>query len=259
MRQEESIKAIQEEILRGGLARAIFLKGSLARGQGDEYADVDFYCIVEEDKKEEFLSKRIDYMESYRPLLYWSESNFVGPQIVGVFDNGLHFDLYTITIDKLQYTDQIKVLHDPEGLLTGYKQQDLSISQDDVVELYGEFSFSLLEFETAYKRKDLLWASRLGGHLSGYLSVLLRYVYDKENARLGMKRLNSKLDKDTYKEFLNALDLLGPSQVNYGVEVLCDIAVGTMEKLPSEIADRINKKFLYFMIDKIKELRNERR
>ena len=254
MRQEESVRIISNEILKDGLVRAMFLKGSLARNQGDEYSDVDFYCIVEEEKKQEFLNRRIGYMEAYRPLIYWSESNFVGPQIVGVFDNGLHFDLYTTTVEKLQYTDAIKVLYDPEGLLAEYKQQDLSISVEDVVELYGEFSFSLLEFEAAYKRKDLIWASRLGSHLSGFIAVILRVIYDKENARLGFKRLSTKLDEEAYEEFFKAVDALGPSQLPKGVGILCDIAAKTIDRLPGEILERINKRFLVYMIDKIKAL-----
>ena len=40
----------------------------------------------------------------------------MGPQIVAVYDNGLHFDLYTVTL-RLYKKDQIKVLYDPCGLL----------------------------------------------------------------------------------------------------------------------------------------------
>lgn len=89
MRQEEAVKKVYSEIMRDKLVRAVFLKGSIARGECDEYSDVDFYCMVDEERKEEFLSKRIKYLESYKPLIYYSEENFVGPQIVAVFEDGL--------------------------------------------------------------------------------------------------------------------------------------------------------------------------
>lgn len=34
----------------------------------------------------------------------------VVPQIVGVFDNGIYFDLYTVTYDSLDRTDKSKIL-----------------------------------------------------------------------------------------------------------------------------------------------------
>ncbi|MDI6740210.1 MAG: nucleotidyltransferase domain-containing protein, partial [Candidatus Edwardsbacteria bacterium] len=117
MWQQEAINKISRAITSDNFVRAIFFKGSLGRGEGDQYSDVDFYCILKEDKRDEFLKKRIDYLQTYKPLIYWSESNFVGPQIIGVFNNGLHFDLYSIMLNELQYTDGIKVIYDPEQLL----------------------------------------------------------------------------------------------------------------------------------------------
>lgn len=117
MRQIDAIEKVYSAIMKDNLARAIFLKGSIARDEYDEYSDVDFYCLVHENKKEEFLNSRLAYLENYKPLIYYSYANFVGPQIVGVFEDGLHFDLYTVTCDSLTKTDKVKVLYDPEGLL----------------------------------------------------------------------------------------------------------------------------------------------
>lgn len=255
MKQIEAVERICEVLKDDDAVRAIFLKGSIARNELDDYSDVDFYCIVKEDKLDEFLMRRIGYLEQYRPIIYWSEANFVGPQIVAVFDNGLHFDLYTVTFDTLKKTDAIKVLYDPEGLLADYNPEPLTISDKEVVEFFNGFTFSLLEFEAAYCRNDLIWAARLASHLSGDLSIILRYVYDIDNAKLGFKRLYKKLDEELNMKLSKAMDLSGPSYLPKGVILLVDIASEIIDKLPSEVSKKININFFNFMSDKIKRLK----
>ncbi len=255
MKQLEAIEKIAEVIKKDNAIKAMFLKGSIARNCLDDYSDVDFYCIVDNEGLEDFLNKRIDYLNQYRPIVYWSESNFVGPQIVAVYDNGLHFDLYTVTIETLQNTDEIKVLYDPDDLLLSYKSTPLKLSEEDVIGLFHEFTFSLLEFEAAYCRNDLLWASRLASHLSGNLSMILRYLYDINNSKLGFKRLCKYLDTEMHNKMAKAMDLSGPSNLPNGVMLLVEIAREILEKLPEKVSSNVNIHFFNFMAKKINKLK----
>lgn len=252
MKQIEAAKTMCEIIKNDNAIRAIFLKGSIARNDLDDYSDVDFYCIVKDNELEDFLKRRLDYLKQYRPLIYWSETNFVGPQIVAVFDNGLHFDLYTVTFETLQKTDEIKVLYDPDKLLSDYKAEHLNICENDVIDIFDEFTFTLLEFEAAYCRNDLIWASRLASHLSGYLAVILRYLFDINNSKLGFKRLYKSLDGELHKKIMEAMDLSGPSFLPKGVILLAEIVNEIIENLPNEISSKINIMFFNYMFDKIK-------
>lgn len=109
------------------------------------------YCLVNCDLMEGFLERRISYLENYRKLIYWSESDFVGPQIVGVFEDGLHFDLYTVTLESLRHMDEILILHDPKGLLLEYKAEmfsmmdELPLGVQKLVEIAAELIESLNE------------------------------------------------------------------------------------------------------------------
>lgn len=254
MKQWDAVNSILPYICKDKAIRAVFLKGSIARGDIDEYSDVDFYCLVSEDEQEDFLKRRIGYMENYRPLIYTSEANFVGPQVVGVFDNGLHFDLYTVTQDTLKRTDEVKILYDPEELLKDYVPEKLGVSGHALAEYFNEISFTLLEFEAAYCRGDLVWASRLGSHISGDLSIILRNIYDSDNAKLGMKRLNRKMDKVMLERYSKAMDLLGPSYLPQGVVILIDIMGDIIVKLPEEAQAGINVAFFEFMASRIRSL-----
>lgn len=254
MRQLEAAKVICDIVKNDPTVRAVFLKGSLARDDFDQYSDVDLYCLIKKGQVETFLPRRLDYLERYRPLLFWSEANFVGPQIVAVFDNGLHFDLYAVTLENLPKTERIKVLHDPDQLLRGYESQPLALAAKDVVRAFDSFSFSLLEFEVAYKRGDLLWASRLASHLSSDLALMLRYTFDQNNSQLGLKGLHKKLDQNLHKKMSQALDLCGPSALPAGVMLFVEIAAETVQSLPSDLQNKTNLRFFNYMAERMAKL-----
>ena len=119
--QWEAVEAVLRAVKECPEVKAAFLKGSLAKGIADEYSDVDFYCLVDSADVERFLGKRMAILETYRPLIYHSESNFVGPQLVAVFDNGLHFDLYTVTLESFPQAGQFRVPYDPDRILGRFK------------------------------------------------------------------------------------------------------------------------------------------
>jgi predicted nucleotidyltransferase len=255
MEQLEAIKKVLPLLIADKAVKAVFLKGSIARGENDDFSDIDLYCLVEKEELDDFLNRRMSYLKEYRPLIFTRDVNHVGPQLVGVFDNGIHIDLYTLTSNSMNTTDQIKVLYDPEKLLYEYKQEPLSISEKLLVDYFDDIAFLMLEFEGAYSRGDLMYASRLGGHIYSYLSIILRYMYDADNAQIGLKGLDKVLSKDKLNKLIGAMDLLGPSYLPEGVKVLIEIINEVLEELPKEITKKVNKLFLNTMINKIEKLK----
>lgn len=252
MEQFKAVEMITNHILKDGLVDAIFLKGSLARNDYDHYSDVDFYCMVSEENLEPFLAKRIQYMETYQSLIYYSHENFVGPQIVGVFENGMHFDLYTITKNQLKQTDEIKVIYDPQEHLKDYQNIFLTMSEAEIGHMIDEFSFSLLEFETAYMRTDLIFASRLASFLCSCTLLMYRYHFDPKHAQLGSKRLYKSLPTDEYQRIDNMLNQIIPNRLPQGVINVCDVMIHITDQLSDTIP--YNKRFFDFMIQKINKL-----
>ena len=255
MEQLEAIKKVLPLLIADKAVYAVFLKGSIARGENDEFSDIDLYCLVEREELDDFLNRRMNYLKEYRPLIFTRDVNHVGPQLVGVFDNGIHIDLYTLTSNSMNTTDQIKVLYDPEKLLCEYKQEPLSISEKLLVDYFDDIAFLMLEFECAYSRGDLMYASRLGSHIYSYLSIILRYIYDFNNAQMGLRGLYKLLSKDKLNKLIRAMDSLGPSYLPEGVKVLIEIINEVLEELPKEIAKKVNKLFLNTMINKIEKLK----
>ena len=196
--QLEAVETILKAVKECPEVKAAFLKGSLAKGTDDEYSDVDLYCLVDSAYLGQFLEKRLEILETYRPVIYHSESNFVGPQLVAVFDNGLHIDLYTVTLDSFPPAGQFRVLYDPDCLLDRFRAgiTDHSMPWEQVVRCFHSFSFSMLEFYVAWGRGDQVWSARLASHLAGDLGIVWRCLYDPANGQLGTKRLETVLPAD---------------------------------------------------------------
>ncbi|MCL2364428.1 MAG: nucleotidyltransferase domain-containing protein [Defluviitaleaceae bacterium] len=251
MKRYQAVEAVSKAILNDGLVEALFLKGSIARGEDDDYSDVDMYAVVFHENRDKFLARRIQYLTHYMPLVYWSESDFVGPQIVAVFKNALHFDLYTVAPDAIPQTDAIKILYDKNGVLASYQQKALGISPADVVTNVHEFTFVLLEFEAAYMRKDFIWSIRLFYALLAHLSFVARYIHDADNAQLALKRLHKVLPVHLRTNFENILENATPTHVLTAVKMIATLAKEQIAALPSDIKENVNMKFFTLMQGKI--------
>ena len=255
MKRYDAIDKIGSEILKDNLIEALFLKGSIARNEDDEYSDVDMYAVVTTENLDIFLTKRIQYMEKYMPLIFWTEENFICPQIVGVFENTLHFDLYTICQKNIPQTDDIKIIYDKNSILRTYRKEPLSISSSMIIDEINEFSFTILEFEAAYHRKDFLWAIRLFYAQLTRASLITRFIHDKNNSKLGLKRLYKFIPKELYHEYLSIMENATPSNILFAMKKLTDLVNKMIEELPETIIKQINKKFYDLMYGKIIDLK----
>lgn len=252
-RQKEAVIQILKVARKRPEVNGVFLKGSLAAGRADEYSDVDLYCLVKEDLEEDFLDCRLQILRSYQPVVYWTESNFVGPQIVAVYENGLHFDLYTVTEENFPLTGCSEILYDPENLLAELLNNSPShrIENSDVKKHFHSFIFILLEFESAWYRGDMAWADRLCRHMAGELGVLLRHRYDPSHAELGMKLLERVLPCRVKNRLRSALVSCSEDELPIGVKSLCDLMKETIDYICQDEDVQLNWPFWDMMYGKI--------
>ncbi|WP_225986019.1 nucleotidyltransferase domain-containing protein [Psychrobacillus glaciei] len=129
---EEALEAIVSSLKKDIRSQAIFLKGSMGRGEQDEHSDIDLYCLVNEEDEEEFLQSRLYHLESYNKLLFHDSIFIVAPQILAVYENLVHVDLFTVTEHTYIEKDFLKVLYDPNYKMEKYKQtQNLELSDQE--------------------------------------------------------------------------------------------------------------------------------
>jgi Streptomycin adenylyltransferase len=254
MNHQKLVEILVNQAKTDPAVRAIFLKGSLARGDDDEFSDVDFYCLVKENEQPQFLKRRITVLTAYRPLIYWSEVYFSAPQIVGIFDSGEQIDFYTVTTKTLPTIDQTLVLHDPENLLQDLPAETQTVSSSKLVSQFDTFCLTLYRVERAYRRGDILWAVHLAGFLIPDMAVIYRCKVEPERAQIGLKGLYQKLDADTIQDLKTISNLLTPEKLPRGLKHLTRIMKQLAKSLDKEVSSNLNWAFFEFMEKRIKTL-----
>lgn len=253
MKTFEAVEKVQKAILKDPFADAIFLKGSIGRGDDDEYSDVDMYVLVSLDNKAKFLNKRLDYLKSYKPLLYYSHENFVTEQIVAIFEDGLHFDLYTVTKDTKLPKDEIKVLYDKNNVFKDYSSSIEPVSDETLIKIFDNISYDYTEIYAAYKRNNMLWVLRLLSHAMGDLTILIRSLFDSQYAMLGFKKINKIIPENLYNKLLNASNNINSTNFKEAYLQIIDLQKYYLKHCNLHIGKSVNMKLFDYVSKNVTE------
>nr|WP_255408434.1 nucleotidyltransferase domain-containing protein [Halobacillus sp. Marseille-P3879] len=199
MRQYEAVQRITESLKQDDLVKAVFLKGSLGREEEDEHSDVDLYVLV--DDAEQFLPKRVRHLEAYRPLIFYDDIFIIAPQIIAVYEDLLHLDLFTVTNETIIHKDAFKVLYDPASRLNKHEvEYNLNLSDQEFVDAVEDSAFFLLQYKKAAGRGNDLWAVKMLTNVMENLARVLLCKYCPKRALLGLKTIERSLHKSLVLE-----------------------------------------------------------
>lgn len=196
MHQLHAIEQLVARLKQDPAVEAIFLKGSFGRGEEDVYSDIDLYCLVSEERITKFLTRRLTHLSVYRPIIWKDDIFIVAPQLIVVYDDLLHVDLFTVTRESLNHSDTIRVLYDPKGQLEAYVEtSSLALGTQEAADEAIDSVWFLFQYQKAAGRGNGLWAvEMLRSALIKFAKVLLhRYVPDR--AQLGLKTVPGYLPK----------------------------------------------------------------
>ncbi|MFJ8518824.1 nucleotidyltransferase domain-containing protein [Lysinibacillus xylanilyticus] len=65
MKLDHVVEVLLESLKDDQYIEAIFLRGSMARNEHDEFSDIDIYCVVNEENVEAFLPNRTKHIGAY--------------------------------------------------------------------------------------------------------------------------------------------------------------------------------------------------
>ena len=160
--QELAVEKITASLKKDPLVKAIFLKGSMGRGEHDEHSDVDLYCLVNEEDKEEFLANRVKHLQAYRDIILMDDIFIVAPQIIAVFDDLLHIDLFTVTKESFVGGDIFEVLYDPHHLMDEFMEtQGLALTEDEYRDDVLDVGWFLFQYSKSAARGNDIWSVRM--------------------------------------------------------------------------------------------------
>lgn len=208
MKQYDVVEKVSQAIMADSLARAIFIRGSLARGTEDQYSNVDLGVIVDDANIQIFLKKRYEYIKAYSEVMYLKDEYQSDITTICIYENGVYLKLFVVSLSDFHHTDDIAIIHDPDGIIEDLNVESLSFSPAEVGSLLDSFFLNAIEFYNSYKRGDLIYSFRLASQLAYELGIFLRIQYDPEYAKLGLKKFMNQVDfqsKEKYFEIIKKL------------------------------------------------------
>lgn len=220
----DAIESIASSLKRYERVQAIFLKGSMGRGEEDEYSDIDLYCLVKESEQEDFLKSRLQHLQSYQQLLFYDEIHIVAPQIIAVYENLVHVDLFTVTEQTYIEKDYIKILYDPMQKLERYRQtQTLCLSGKEYQDAVDDVAWFLFQYSKASGRGNDLWAANMLQSVMVHLSKVLLHRYHSQRAVLGLKTVEQSLPAEITQEIKNIYEKITPEKHRRAVFLICQL------------------------------------
>ncbi|MDA5561202.1 nucleotidyltransferase domain-containing protein [Exiguobacterium sp. MMG028] len=197
MKQQEAIQLITERLKQDEAVQAIFLKGSFGRGEADEHSDIDLYVMVHPDQEESFLSRRLDHLRAYRPVLLKDDIFIVAPQLIVVFDDFLHMDLFTVTKDTLNHQDSMQILYDPHHLLIAH-ESSLQIEEKTTSDHAFDTVWFFFQYTKSRNRGNDIWAAEMLRQGMVHFAYVLAAHHTPDRASLGLKDMTQRQEIDLH-------------------------------------------------------------
>lgn len=102
---------------------AIYLAGSLAKGNEDNYSDIDLHTIVKPEKLQVFIADKKQRAAKWGDVLFF-EGSESAPFIISHFSCFIKIDSWYQSIEEIKpsiWLKGMKILHDPAGILEEIK------------------------------------------------------------------------------------------------------------------------------------------
>ncbi|MCD5322214.1 MULTISPECIES: nucleotidyltransferase domain-containing protein [Pontibacillus] len=212
MRQDIALEKVVESLKQEPCVQSLFVKGSMGRNEHDEHSDIDLYCLVDEDGEASFLTRRLDHLRAYKDLLYYESIFIIAPQVIGVYEDGLHIDLFTVTKKTIQEKDYFKVLYDRDEVMKDYQlTQNLTLTTEEARDRAETVVWFLFQYTKAKDRGNDLWATEMLREVMRSMSRLLLYRYANDRAQLGMKAIHKDLPQSKKDQLLEIYEQITPS------------------------------------------------
>ncbi|MDN4606154.1 nucleotidyltransferase domain-containing protein [Sporosarcina highlanderae] len=209
--QKLAVEKIVDSLKKDSLVQAVFLKGSMGRGEHDAHSDIDLYCLVNEENKKAFLANRVKHLLAYRDIILMDDIFIVAPQIIAVFDDLLHIDFFTVTKETFVGGDYFKVLYDPQSVMDEFKgTQGLTLSDQEYRDDVLDVGWFLYQYRQSAARGNEIWSVKMLTNVVHHLGRALLYRYAPERAKLGLKTIERSLPADVVAELKEILEFITP-------------------------------------------------
>lgn len=144
---------------------AIYLGGSLAKGNFDVYSDIDLHIIVASGKKKDFIKEKRKRSSSWGEVLFHEDFSPLSPVIVTHYDCFIKVDSWYHSPEEVVPSIWLKdsdVLYDTHNVISGVIKESSSLvyktSKEEVEFWRGKVTAFIHETYRAVMRNELYYA-----------------------------------------------------------------------------------------------------
>ncbi len=144
---------------------AIYQAGSLARGNFDNYSDIDLHTIVTPEKKADYIKNKHNRARNWGEVLFYEDFNLFSPVVVAHYDTFIKVDSWYHTPEEVVpsiWLKGYKVLYDPNNIISKViKESSYEVyktSSDEVVFWRGKLLAFIHETYRAVMREEIYYA-----------------------------------------------------------------------------------------------------
>lgn len=118
MNQQQLVAVVTDRQRGDPDLRALFLAGSLGRGEGDRFSDVDLVAVVEPEAQERFAARWRTLLDGVAPVVFWWSPRGIRTLVSAVTEDWLRCDLFMVPPGGLgrRAKSTVAPLIDPGGL-----------------------------------------------------------------------------------------------------------------------------------------------
>lgn len=252
MRQEAAVEKVLESLKKDPSVRSVFLKGSMGRKEHDEHSDIDLYCLVEEGEEEGFLTRRLDHLKAYKDLIFHDDIFIIAPQIIAIYEDWLHIDLFTVTEKTIQEKDFFTVLYDPDHLMGKYESsQNLTVSEEEFRDQVLDAAWFLFQYQKAAARGSHTWAVEMLRHSMRSVTIILLSRYAEEREGLGLKTIHRDLPQERQDRVVEIYEAMTPSHHGEAVRKIAGLLESEFDWIREELGEGEVVSFMGLIIGKV--------
>nr|WP_075577153.1 nucleotidyltransferase domain-containing protein [Olsenella timonensis] len=243
-RLDEAIARIVGAAVADGLCEAALLRGSIARGDADEFSDIDLYLVVSPQNRDAVLGRREKYLAAYGDVVFVEDVDFGLPQKVAIFSDALHVDLYVAEPQQVGSLDPVVAVYDPAGRFGSVSPARPDVTDEELCRHFSSVLYCLVEASSAYGRRNNAWAAKIMSDAVGELSVLVRSLYDRCYAFLGLKKLNEVVPAEDYRLFEDVYACVGRGDFPEAARTVLNVLDAFLANADEGLAPHLDARFL---------------
>lgn len=248
-RLDEAVARIVDAAVADGLCEAVVLKGSIARGDADEFSDIDLYLVVSPQNRDAALERRERYLAAYGDIVFIEDVDFGLPQKLAIFSDALHVDLYVAEPQQVGNLDPVVAAYDPAGIFKDVTPMRADVTDEELCRCFSSAIYCLVEASSAYARRNDAFAAKIMSDAVGGLSVLVRSQYDRRYAFLGLKKINELIPAEDYQLLEDIYARLGRGDCPEAARAILSALEAFLANAEDGLAAKLDARFLSWAKD----------